>query len=642
MTGVLLLVSVLLRSEAIAADTLGEPEISSIFPLGGQRGSIVAVEIRGKDLEGAYGFWFANEGLTADLTKIEEVKLPEGKKVDKKVPTEYQVSLQIKVNPGAAVGRHPLRLVSPLGVSNAVFYHVYNEPAINEVQTPHHAATEAQPITFPLVVHGRISSPGEVDFYGLDIPKAKELKFELTISREAAANRFRPQLALYQTRGSWLDSSRAVRLAFTDQIQGDTIIINTDPREKSGTRLELRYQCNKEGRYYLEVGSLFGRGSLDQIYQLRIVAAEKSSKGSYEDQPDWRERLFTRKLEPDWLRALWLRGIMEPKTGDDNTLRASVAQPVEGKSSEHSAQPAAKVPTPASTDLAFLKEREPNSDYLQAQEIPIPALLEGSIDRLSDTDTYKFKVSRGQRLAFEIETPESSTPRFNPLLTVLDAKEVEVLSNLQRAPEFTKITTPFLKSLSAKVISTFEQEGEYYLKIQDITSRNGDPSFGYRVLVRPQIPHVGKIDLETRARGLEDGKADPYRVNLIVGQAKKITFITDHEEGFFDPANMVSIYMEGLPEGVEAFPAASSYSVESRVREGAVFKEESFLPKKQNVTVVLQATSGAPVTRMPVNVRFFAQAIVDGKVGSRLPVREIPIMVVKPPKIAADQRPDTR
>ena len=642
MTAVLLFVSTLVWPEPTPVGIPGEPELSSIFPLGGQRGSIVEVQIRGKNLEGANGVWLANEDLAADIKNIEELKPREAEKAKKKAPFEYQVSLQIRVNPNAALGPHPLRLVSPLGVSNQVFFLINDEPAINEVQTPHQSYTQAQPISFPLVVNGRITSPGEVDLYGVDIPKAKEVKFELTISNEAAANRFRPQLALYQIQGSWLDPLRAVRLAFTDQIQGTTVVVDSDPRERAGTRLDLRYQASKEGRYYLEVGSLFGRGSLDQIYQLRIVPDEESSDdGSRHDEAEWRERTFTRKLESDWLRTLWSRAGGGPKTEADNALRASAAQLVEGKS-EHTAQPVAKLPASTSTDFAVLKEKEPNSDGVQAQDIPIPALLEGSVDRLNDIDTYRFKVSRGQRLAFEIETPKTTTPRFNPLLTVLDPKEAEVLSNLQRAPEYKSITTPFLKSLNAKVIGTFEQEGEYYLKIQDITSRNGDPSFNYRVLVRPQIPHVGQIDLETRTRGLEDGKADPYRINLIAGQAKKVTLITEHEEGFYNPSNMVSVHAEGLPEGVDAFAAASSYSLESRVREGAVFKEDSFLPKKQNVTVVLQARSGAPLTRMPVNVRFFVQAIVDGKVGPRLPVKEIPIMVVEPPQIKSARRSNTK
>jgi len=629
MTSLLLVAAVLVRILAIRASTLGDPEILSFFPIGGQRGSVVEVEVRGKDVGGCYGAWFTDQDLAAEVKAIAIAKLPEGKKVDKKAPVEYEVSLQIKVASSAALGPHPLRLVSPQGVSNAVLFHVYDEPAITELPTPHPVPHEAQEITFPLVVNGRIGTAGEVDVYELAIPQAKELTFELTISHQSAANRFRPQLALYQIQGSWFDGSRAVRLAFTDQIQGDLVVINTDPREKSGTRLNLRYQASRAGRYYLEVGSLFGRGAADQIYQLRVVSTERAVRAP-DNETDWRERVFTRKLEPDWLRTLWSRAV-EPKPEADTTQRASAVQPAEGES-EPIAEPATKVHVPTKTDFDVLTETEPNAEYVEAQEIAIPALLEGSIDPSNDIDTYKFKVSRGQRLAFEIETPKTTSPQFNPLFSVLDPKGVEVLSNLQRAPEYKSITTPFLKSLNAKVIGTFEQEGEYYLRIQDITSRKGDPSFCYRILVRPQIAHVGEIDLETRTRGLEDGKQDPSRLNLVVGEARKVTLITEHEEGFFSPSNMVSIHPEGLPEGVEAFAAASNYSIESRVKEGAVFKEESFLPKKQNITIVLQARADAPITRMPVNIRFFAQPIVDGKVGPRLPIKDIPLMVVKPPE----------
>jgi hypothetical protein len=630
--GVLLLLSVRVKSQTMPADPPIEPEIISIFPLGGQRSSVVQVEVRGKGLEGAYAAWLTTEGLRAEVKKVEEVKPAEGKKEDKRAPLDYQVSLQIEVNASAELGPHPLRLVSPRGVSNAVLFHICDEPSIMEVQIPHEAASEAQPVSFPVVVNGRISTPGQVDYYGFNVAKAQELKFELTTSREAAANRFRPQLTLYQIQGSWFDPTRAIRLAFMDQVEGDTVIIVNDPREKSGTRLSLRYQFNKQGRYFLEVGSLFGKGGLDQIYQLRIVPTGKPSSVQF-DQPGWRERTFTRRLEPDWLRTLWSRTVKQPERESEPGGSASLS-PTSNGGAEHPSVPATRVVPSASLDFATFREKEPNTESAQALEISIPALIEGAIDRVNDVDTYKFKVGRGQRLAFEIETPKTTVPRFNPLLTVLDSKEAEVLTNIQRAPEFKTVTTPYLKSINPKVISTFEQEGQYYLRIRDITSRKGDPNFVYRILIRPQIPHIGEIELETRTRGLEDGKADPCRVNLIAGEAKKLTLITEHEEGFFNPSNVISFFAEGLPEGVESFAAASSYSVESRVREGAVFKEESFLPKKQNVTIVLQARVDAPVTRMPVSIRFFAQAIVEGKLGPRLAVTEVPVMVLKPPEIA--------
>ena len=66
-------------------------------------------------------------------------------------------------------------------------------------------------------------------------------------------------------------------------------------------------------------------------------------------------------------------------------------------------------------------EKEPNGTAGEALEILLPALVEGAIERPGDTDIYKFKVSDGQSLAFEIETPGSSIQLF---MFLFPAREV--------------------------------------------------------------------------------------------------------------------------------------------------------------------------------------------------------------------------
>ena len=51
-----------------------EPEVVSIFPLGGERGATLNAEIRGNTLDGAYAVWFDAEGVKAQVTKLEVVE----------------------------------------------------------------------------------------------------------------------------------------------------------------------------------------------------------------------------------------------------------------------------------------------------------------------------------------------------------------------------------------------------------------------------------------------------------------------------------------------------------------------------------------------------------------------------------------
>ena len=49
-----------------------------------------------------------------------------------------------------------------------------------------------------------------------------------------------------------------------------------------------------------------------------------------------------------------------------------------------------------------------------------------------DVDTFKFQVGTGDRLAFEIETPETGKPRFNPRMSVFDSDGREFLTNVYK------------------------------------------------------------------------------------------------------------------------------------------------------------------------------------------------------------------
>ena len=94
-----------------------------------------------------------------------------------------------------------------------------------------------------------------------------------------------------------------------------------------------------------------------------------------------------------------------------------------------------------------------------------------------------------------------------------------------------------MKTVEPKTIYTFELGGEYYLQVRDVTSRYGDPSFRYRVLIRPQASHVGDVVVEQE------------QINLARGGAKKLTVTTDQEEGF---GGEIALKVEGLPPGVDA------------------------------------------------------------------------------------------
>ncbi len=253
-------------------------------------------------------------------------------------------------------------------------------------------------MNLPVVINGRISGPGELDFYGVEVPEGKELRFELTPSREVIAKGFRAELALYKVSGSWFDPNRITRLAFSDRRTGEIVPAdNASPeiRVWARTHVTLRYRFGKAGRYFVVVGSLDGQSAPDYIYQLRAVPADQPSLLE-SPRPDWQERSFTRRLEPDRFQTLWSRTVKvsEKPAASEKGLPSSHAGP-DGDGAELAFGP-------LDTNPQILVEKEPNGNLSETMEVPVPSIIEGKIERPGDVDTFRFQVSPGQKLAFEI------------------------------------------------------------------------------------------------------------------------------------------------------------------------------------------------------------------------------------------------
>jgi len=498
-----------------------EPEVTYVSPLGAPPGAELAAEIRGKALDGAYSVWFDGKGLTADPGSVEPLQ-PEGRKEPSSTPKknrpDQRLSLKLRIGAAVAPGLYSLRVVTPRGVSGPLTFRVNREPVIAEVETPHDKPESAQRLSGPVVVNGSMGEAGELDYYELAVSEGQQLTFEAY-----TGGSFDAQLALHELTGSWFDSRRMSRLAFSDEPVSE--FSNTDPR--------LTHRFSKTGRYLVEVGAFLGSASPGSPYQLRIAAPEAAA--STRTPETWRERTFQRELGAGWIEAL--RGRALAPVGDQDRERAGAPATSAGGVAAKVDRSLTDLPDSAAS-LDQVPEQEPNELRGQARAIRLPALIEGRVARPGDTDCFRFTVRPAQRLAFEIETPEAVPPLFNPLLTVFDDSGLEILTNVHK--RIARNDTFYLKTVETRTIYTFERGGDYVLEVRDITSRHGGPGFAYRILVRDQIPHVGELRL------LED------RANLRAGEAKKLTIATGQEEGY---SGEIAVTAEGLPAGVRLLPA---------------------------------------------------------------------------------------
>ena len=84
-----------------------DPEAIHMFPLGGQPGSSVEIEILGRNLEGARALWADTGAIQGRVVRVEpgSARMKEGRKV-KDIPGQRVVAA-VNIDPGAKRGPTP-------------------------------------------------------------------------------------------------------------------------------------------------------------------------------------------------------------------------------------------------------------------------------------------------------------------------------------------------------------------------------------------------------------------------------------------------------------------------------------------------------------------------------------------------------
>ena len=384
------------------------PKITSVYPLAAAKGTVSEVEIQGENLDGVSAVWFGSQGIQGQVKTVEPIKLlkitPDSQLlVEREEVSGHRVVVELEIDSSAKVGRHSLRVVSPRGLSSAHPFVVTGSPVVREGETAHSTPENSQELKIPVLVSGKIWGKGEVDYYSFDALAGQEIEFQAVSNVVATrGNVDAVQLTLYEPTGSWFDPKRPTRLAFS---------------EYAG----LRYKFSKGGRYLLLLGTFAGISGPDMVYVLRIAPAGSSTASNqpaglpelHESRIDALRQPFVRKLERNRVEALLGRSVAAPQPEKDTPKSA---------------------PSAAEGEL----------------DLSQPVLLEGSIDRPRKVDSYKLRAKAGQRLAFELETPEASLPQFTPRLEVVDANGQDVCSNIWR--RVGGDNNHLMKTLQAKTI----------------------------------------------------------------------------------------------------------------------------------------------------------------------------------------------
>ncbi len=594
------------------------PKLLSMSPLGGSPGSSLELRVRGEDLEGIRSVWLSCDRLTARVKAVEEIKIEKARFSRKTYVPGQEVFIQVDIAEDAPIGAHSLRLLTEWGLSGPVTLVVSEGRVVQEQPQPHQDPGSAQLLELPANLNGRIGRNGEVDFYAFEVLENQELQLEVLVAGGILPDspiHFRdPELILYRPSQGWFQG-KARRL----ETRVDSTIFLL-PREGGILRPRLRHRFVKPGRYLVAVGSLAQKGGPGHNYQLRIAPVGSSDRQGEDrwtridpahDAPllDWRERGFGREIHPGRRQQLRVRGAAVPD-GDPDAVPAGEDTRKPGPSDSGSGgrnRPLAAYPS--------LVESEPDETPELASSISLPVILQGRIDAPGDLDHFRFSVQAGQRVAFEIQTVDRMFPELSPWLEVVDASGRIVCSNIYRSVE--NNSAYWQKFLQSKTIFAFEEGGDYILRLRDLTSRRGGEGFTYRVLVRPQVPHIGVATL-----------AGGDHINLVPGEARILKLTLEREEGL---DQMVTLHLENLPPGIQVLPtvAPEQESRKARNTRNEVHPDR-FFPRKQEVSLTLLVEGDTPGPLQPHPVRLVARVLTERQPSQPFPLKALFLTVIDP------------
>jgi hypothetical protein len=529
--------------------------LTNIFPCGARQGTTVECTISSGN-EKATGLYFSHPGITAE---------PAG-------PSKFKVT----VAKDTPVGKYDVRVVGPLGVSNFRSFSVGDGPEVVEKE-PNNEPAQAQRVTLPVVVNGRIDQPADVDHYVFAAKKGQRIFIDCWAWR--LDSRLDGTLMLFDAAGK--------ELAYNGDYYGK------DPF--------LDFTAPEDGDYTLKIWDFVYDGNADHFYRLHISSLPHIDAAIPAAlKPGVRNTitLYGRNLPggkpaPDDLRgdgkplevvtceidvpadpvqATALRGgeaVRPPQTSlDGMNYRLTTA---EGGSN------------PIFLTFAIdpiLVEQEPNNDLASAQKVPVPCDVTGTFSPKGDVDFYRFPVKKGERIVVEVYG-ERQSRLVDPFLSGYDptGKRIftgdDVGANIGQIRFTTHMRDPRWEF-------TAGADGDYAVAVRDLYSQQrGDPRFTYRLNIRRQRPDFRLVVVpvhETQPDAPVVGRGGRFWVDVLAFR----------QDGCDEP---ITVTAADLPPGVTCEPVVIG-------------------PGKTSAPLVFAAAKDAPIGHAAITVT--GNAKIDG------------------------------
>jgi hypothetical protein len=543
------------------------PRIGYVYPAGGRQGTTFAVKIGGQYLDGVTNVYVSAAGVRAIVLEHTKPLTPQqfnairekaaelqqkrqaafrGRRqggspnstnavwtaADEKALAEIRkklatfqrrpvnpaiaetATLQVTLEPDAPLGEHEIRLGSPLGLSNPMVFCVGQLPEFRKRE----AVTKESPfnrrparsgegkatpsvetaITIPAVVNGQILQGG-VDRYRFRARQGQQLVVIVSARElipylaDAVPGWFQAALTLYDAGGR--------ELGYDDDFR-----FHPDP--------VLHYQIPKDGEYVVEIKDAIYRGREDFVYRIAI------------GELPFITGVFPLGTGTGSQAALTLKGWNLPVaslTASEKTNAPGVYYICASREEVRSN------PVPFAVDeLPEGAEQEPNDAPTNSQQVTLPLVINGRIDRAGDCDVFGFKARAGDEVVAEVCARRLDSP-LDSVLKLMDAAGRQLAFNDDYEDRGAGLNTHHADSHLAAALP---DEGTYYLQLGD-AQRHGGAEYAYRLRISPPRPDFAL-------------RVVPSSINVRPGMSVPISVYALRKDGF---TNGISLALADAPAG---------------------------------------------------------------------------------------------
>lgn len=491
--------------------------LDRVFPLGGAAGSEVIVDVAGKDLDDVKALHFDHPGLKAELVK----------------PNQFKVTIAADT----PVGSHDVRAVGAFGISGARLFAVSRGLAeVREVE-PNDTPDKAQAVPMNAVINGTSDGNGD-DYFRFPAKKGERVTIDCYAFRLDST--LRASMVLSTSDGK----APEVTLA-----QSKPYYTRTDPL--------IDFIAPADGDYLLRLHDAIFSGGLPY----RLVISNRPHI----------ENVFPMAIQPGETVDLTVRGRNLP-AGKPAAESAIQGLPLEQITVPFTAPkeplglqrfdyinhfPSPSLSTrglqcfprgfvaalnPATilyADAPVTVEREPNDSADTAQEITLPTVISGRLDKPGDADWYTFTAKANETIAVELWCERLDLPG-DLFVIITDDKGNERASFDDHGINFNS-----LAQFNRDPLGTFTvpAAGKYRILVQD-RYRNGGARFQY-------VLRLGKAEADMHPVVFHATPSDPSCPLVRQGGSAHYELCLNRWHGLNGP---VTITAEGLPPGVSCAP----------------------------------------------------------------------------------------